>query len=472
MSNLKFYGGSLDDKSDLFNGIDVNDLELGELLNDVNTNISCVTNDFDNFMNTLDLDDALDVFTEEFLDNFTDCKTLSKFDEIHKENSQKSHYSAELRTSISEPILKRKPATLDSRETHLKRRVSNSSLLPLSGAYFDFSNVTDEAAHTMFPNEKEKSKVTFPMKLHTIVERSEIDGYSSIISWQPHGRAFKIHDQKLFLEKVISRFFYQSNIQSFLRQLKIYGFQKMSGEGSTDKGAYFHELFLRGRPGLCAWMGRFKSRSIDEPNFMNMPPVRFTSADKNHYQILPLRFHDKTEDLSPTSNNCLRAIHYVDYFNNTADTDVIKRGPQFVPDKATSSTNVFTGRSNNYIRKGLSPSYNFTNSSCPNMLHQSSMPTTINNVLSSEVNLRGALYSTSQAGKVMQLQPLPGNYKPIRTSISHAKSSFVPQRKLYLPGHRIATHPPPSVTSQKKEYSLSKGYPKNMSYIFQRGFSL
>merc|ERR1712174_33213 len=111
--------------------------------------------------------------------------------------------------------------------------------------------------------------------------------------------------RNFFLEKVISRFFYQSNIQSFLRQLKIYGFQKMSSEGNADKGSYFHELFLRGRPGLCAWMGRFKSRSIDEPNFMNMSPVNFSSTSKKHNPILPLRFHGNTDASSPSTNNCL-----------------------------------------------------------------------------------------------------------------------------------------------------------------------
>ena len=40
----------------------------------------------------------------------------------------------------------------------------------------------------------------------------------------------------------------------------MYGFQKLIGKKNPDKGAYFHELFLRGKPGLA--QGKFALRFL------------------------------------------------------------------------------------------------------------------------------------------------------------------------------------------------------------------
>merc|ERR1712157_716408 len=83
--------------------------------------------------------------------------------------------------------------------------------------YRDFSEMTDKESEDLLGNDRKPGRVqeSFPVKLHLILERSEIDGYSSILSWVRHGRAFKIHDQKIFTEKLMPRFFYQTMLSSF-----------------------------------------------------------------------------------------------------------------------------------------------------------------------------------------------------------------------------------------------------------------
>jgi hypothetical protein len=121
----------------------------------------------------------------------------------------------------------------------------------------------------------------FPSVLHNMMEQAEVQDFRSIISWQPHGRAFLIHDAKAFLEQVLPMFFKHSKISSFQRQLSLYGFIRLSHDG-PDRGAYYHQCFLRGRPFLCSNIQRTRikgtwvrtSSSPDaEPDFYRMNPV-------------------------------------------------------------------------------------------------------------------------------------------------------------------------------------------------------
>ena len=118
----------------------------------------------------------------------------------------------------------------------------------------------------------------FPLKLHIILKILEREGKDHIFSWLPHGRAFGIHKLGLFEEEVMKRFFKQSQISSFRRQLNLYGFLRLSN--GRDSGAYYHELFLRGRPLLSMKMVRTRikgtkirasSSPADEPQFYSMP---------------------------------------------------------------------------------------------------------------------------------------------------------------------------------------------------------
>jgi hypothetical protein len=75
----------------------------------------------------------------------------------------------------------------------------------------------------------------------------QAEGLEGIVSWCQHGRAFVIHDAKAFVEEIMPRFFKQSKLTSFQRQLNLYGFARVSS--GRDRGGYYNPLFLRGRPG-------------------------------------------------------------------------------------------------------------------------------------------------------------------------------------------------------------------------------
>lgn len=106
---------------------------------------------------------------------------------------------------------------------------------------------------------------SFPAKLFRMLEDPDCQEY---ISWQPHGRSWKIHNQHEFEEKVIPLFFRHAKLSSFMRQVNGWGFLRTPT--GPDQNAYHHEMFRRGFPQLCAKMRRpphkFRSTSDREAN--------------------------------------------------------------------------------------------------------------------------------------------------------------------------------------------------------------
>ena len=118
--------------------------------------------------------------------------------------------------------------------------------------YHDFSSVQD----TMGFVRKKTGGVTqpFPEKLMDMLT-AEADN-QTVVGWLPHGRAFIVRKPKLFTGEIMPKYFRQSKLTSFQRQLNLYGFRRLTQ--GADAGAYYHELFLRGRPQLCMRMNRQK----------------------------------------------------------------------------------------------------------------------------------------------------------------------------------------------------------------------
>jgi len=76
-----------------------------------------------------------------------------------------------------------------------------------------------------------------------------------------------------------------SKYPSFQRQLNIYGFQRLTA--GPDKGGYYHELFLRSKPGLAYRIQRHKLKGTgtrkaaspeSEPDFYKMPSLPVSNA--------------------------------------------------------------------------------------------------------------------------------------------------------------------------------------------------
>jgi hypothetical protein len=181
--------------------------------------------------------------------------------------------------------------------------------------------------------------------LHDCTASSSKDGstggdFADIVSWQPHGRSFLVHQPKVFVAQVLPRYFRQSKLSSFQRQLSMYQFSRITqGE---DKGAYYHEYFLRGRPDLLSHMVRITIKGTGcklpsspetEPNFYTMPFCYddHTQNEKKHHkqqqsQHIPAR-HALASQAAATAKGSQQIIH-----SRTTSTPLVGSfSPKMVP---------------------------------------------------------------------------------------------------------------------------------------------
>jgi hypothetical protein len=175
------------------------------------------------------------------------------------------------------------PRDLDSQDSLSSRNTASQG--DSDNAYRDYflepTNKIKQVIHC--PKGKRRGPrggvvVPFPVKLYAMLEGVEKEGLEHVVAWQPHGRCFIVHKSKEFVDHVMPRYFRQSKLTSFQRQLNLYGFMRLTS--GRDRGGYFHELFLKGRPDLCKIMLRtrvkgngIKAGSVPdtEPNFYAMP---------------------------------------------------------------------------------------------------------------------------------------------------------------------------------------------------------
>lgn len=110
----------------------------------------------------------------------------------------------------------------------------------------------------------------------------------------PHGRAFIVKKPKTFTINVLPRFFKQTKFLSFTRQLNLWEFKRITR--GVDTGAYYHELFLRGRPYLAMRMKRQKIKGTgmkltpnpeEEPDFYNDWPAMPPLSERRFLRPLP-----------------------------------------------------------------------------------------------------------------------------------------------------------------------------------------
>ena len=151
----------------------------------------------------------------------------------------------------------------------------------------DVDDDLTEESESVNGDGKSPPSSAFPLKLHFMLDKIEESGRSDIVSWQPHNRSFLVHNADAFARDVMPNFFRQTKYSSFQRQLHMYGFQRISA--GPDKGAYYHECFIRGKPSLCNHMVRKRvngkgcrqpSNPSKEPNFYDMNPIILEKSDK------------------------------------------------------------------------------------------------------------------------------------------------------------------------------------------------
>ena len=100
--------------------------------------------------------------------------------------------------------------------------------------------------------------ILFPWKLHEMLRNCVTEGKDNIVSWLPEGNAFKVHKVPDFVSKILPMYFKQTKYKSFQRQLNLWGFERLTS--GPDKGAYYHDQFLRDDPDLCSKLTRQRAR--------------------------------------------------------------------------------------------------------------------------------------------------------------------------------------------------------------------
>jgi hypothetical protein len=139
--------------------------------------------------------------------------------------------------------------------------------------------------------------MAFPSKLYAMLEDAEGLGFSCVVSWQPGGRSFNVHDQESFSNSIMQAYFSQTKFKSFQRQLNIYGWKKV--QLGPNKGGYEHKNFVRGQPELCELILRKKEVR---------PRSREQQTESSHLSSLPCGVPLnplKTMPLNATGNGAL-----------------------------------------------------------------------------------------------------------------------------------------------------------------------
>jgi hypothetical protein len=199
----------------------------------------------------------------------------------HQQQQQQQQQHHQLHHSVQAPNLapqKNDAAILHALGSHLRDK---------SRDYVDVSVMPDPEEDIDQRHLRGGVAEPFPEKLHRMLLESKASGRGDIVSFYFHGRGFGIHDPEKFVEEILPEYFKQSKLNSFLRQLNLYGFVRI--QSGPDSGGYYHELFLKERPRFSRYMRRVgvpvkgedrrksKNAAIQlgpEPDFYDMTAVR------------------------------------------------------------------------------------------------------------------------------------------------------------------------------------------------------
>ena len=133
---------------------------------------------------------------------------------------------------------------------------------PIYYPRWDYTDFAGELPPTLEAIPQSERSMHFPLKLYSVLDVADKDGLGGVMSWQPHGRCFVIHEPKRF-DLILDKYFPTiSKLSSFQRQLTMYGFRRITK--GRDRNGYFHCMFLRNRDFLVTQIERESSRRCEK----------------------------------------------------------------------------------------------------------------------------------------------------------------------------------------------------------------
>jgi len=111
----------------------------------------------------------------------------------------------------------------------------------------------------------------FPWKLHEMLHLAEKNSKTCIISWLPGGNGFKVHNKEKFCAEIMPGYFASQKYKTFQRSLNLWGFESVAK--GPDRGACYHQYFVKGHPELCHSMTRVKIKGQSHPRPLLRGPL-------------------------------------------------------------------------------------------------------------------------------------------------------------------------------------------------------
>jgi hypothetical protein len=124
-------------------------------------------------------------------------------------------------------------------------RIVKTSRKYVNHSYKDYSVVPPTIDYEGEPTDIDA--MSFPQKVHHILAQER---FSKWISWQPHGRSFRILMPLFFEGNIAGTYFTSNRYSSFVTKLNSHGFKHISQ--GNDRNCYYHEVRHRF---ICLWMG-------------------------------------------------------------------------------------------------------------------------------------------------------------------------------------------------------------------------
>ncbi|XP_078338641.1 heat shock factor protein-like isoform X5 [Crassostrea virginica] len=148
----------------------------------------------------------------------------------------------------------------------------------------------------------------FLTKLWALVENPTCD---DLICWDESGKSFHVFDQGRFAKEILPLYFKHSNIASFIRQLNMYGFRKVTNieqglKTEKDDLEFHHPYFQKGQEHLLEHIKRKITHHVPAHPPIKVEPIQAVSVP--------------TEDLSRMVSEVNQVRSKQDLMNNKLET--------------------------------------------------------------------------------------------------------------------------------------------------------